>query len=76
MRVSHEVHRHRCEVRECLRKGQSWTLDKIKGSDDRPGVLKRRGRAAAEKLWADYRAQAALGNTGEPGDWRKGSDGS
>lgn len=68
--TSSEQHRHRCEVRECIARGKAWTLDKIKGSADRPGVLKRRGREAAERLWADYKAQAAAGNLGMRGDWR------
>lgn len=59
-----EVHRHQCEVRWCLQKGFAWFesfAEKVK---------KERGAEAARALWQDVKAQYALGNRGEPGDWR------
>jgi len=61
---SDERFRHECEVRWCLTKGFQWFegyAQKVKAA---------RGEEAASELWRDVRAQAALGNTGKPGDWR------
>lgn len=61
--------RHRSEVREWIRRGigkdKQWLQDVMKG------IAKVRGRAAAETLWRDIRAQWKAGNRGEPGDWRE-----
>jgi hypothetical protein len=67
---SDEAYRHQCEVRWCLRQGRAWFGEYV------AGVKQKRGEAAAKALWADVMRQAKLGNTGRPGDWRKGDDGS
>ena len=59
-----ERFRHECEVRWCLTKGLQWFEQyaaKVKNA---------RGEDSARALWADVKTQAALGNTGRPGDWR------
>lgn len=65
-----ELHRHRCEVREWLRRGadqpREWLVSVLQG------VARRRGKQAAERLRADLREQWQRGNRGEPGDWREG----
>ncbi len=58
-----EQHRHRTEVRWCLRQGRAWLDGYVKG------VADKRGREAAQRLWTDVREQARAGNTGEPGMW-------
>lgn len=58
-----EVHRHRCEVRWCLREGLAWFEVYVKG------VKKERGAVAARALWRDVKAQAAQGNDGGAARW-------
>jgi hypothetical protein len=70
MQAEEEEHRHRCEVREWLRRGKDkdaeWLTGLIKG------IAAKRGKPAAERLWRDIRQQWKLGNRGEFGDWRDG----
>ena len=60
-----EEHRHRCEVRWCLRNGRAWFDNYIKG------VAEKRGRWAARRLYDDVKDQAALGNSGLDGRWEE-----
>lgn len=62
-----EEHRHRCEVRWCLTNGSEWFKTYI------AGVAQARGKAAAERLRADVRAQFAAGNRGGEGEWKETS---
>lgn len=66
-----ERHRHRCEVRECIRMGFQAFREWFAGDPDRktPSVAKVRGEEAARRLWLDVKQQASLGNTGRPGEW-------
>lgn len=59
-----ETHRHRCEVRWCLRQGLGWFEGYARKVKDA------RGEEAAKRLWQDVKKQASLGNVGAPGDWR------
>jgi hypothetical protein len=62
--TSSEEHRHRCEVRWCIKQGPRWFAGYLKE------VEKARGHAAAMSLQHDVRKQAAAGNAGASGDWR------
>lgn len=63
-----EEHRHRCEVREWMRRrgenGKEWLRGVLRD------IEKRRGKPAAERLKRDIAEQWQLGNRGEYGDWR------
>jgi hypothetical protein len=63
-----EEHRHRCEVREWIRRsagqGAEWAKELL------AGIARKRGKAAAERLWRDIREQRKRGNEGAAGDWR------
>jgi hypothetical protein len=65
MSQDHEQHRHRCEVRWCIKNGRQWFDAYL------PKVAKERGKDAAQRLLRDVKDQAVLGNTGKPGDWRQ-----
>ncbi len=70
MNTSSEQHRHRCEVRWCLRQGREWFERYIKGDANTKSLAAaRKSREAAQRLWDDVRTQAAAGNTGKPGQW-------
>lgn len=58
-----EEHRHRCEVRWCIRQGREWFDGYI------TEVAKERGKEAAQRLLRDVKAQARAGNTGTDGAW-------
>lgn len=60
-----EQHRHRCEVRWCIRNGADWFKDYIKA------VRQQRGQEAAQLLWDDVKHQARLGSRGGPGEWKE-----
>jgi hypothetical protein len=70
--VQEEEKRHRCEVREWIRRraqmgpedGKAW-LRKV--FED---IGKRRGKQAAERLKRDIAEEWKRGNRGAPGDWR------
>lgn len=67
-RLTHEDHRHRCEVREVIRRAverKSWdkTVSYLQL------VEKKRGREAHDRLARDVREQYRLGNRGI-GDWK------
>lgn len=59
-----EQHRHRCEVRWCIRSGFEWFKNYINGVRDK------RGPAAAQRLWDDVKQQHQAGNAGAWGEWR------
>lgn len=61
--TSSELYRHQCEVRWCIQQGPEWFKDYVKA------VAQTRGRAAAQRLLADVKAQAAAGNGGAPREW-------
>jgi ATP adenylyltransferase/5',5'''-P-1,P-4-tetraphosphate phosphorylase II len=50
-------------VRWCIRQGSEWFKDYVKA------VAQARGRAAAQRLLADVKAQATAGNVGAPHEW-------
>lgn len=64
-----ETERHRCEVRELLqlgvKKGHYAVDSRIEG------IEKARGKAGADRLRTDYKAQWRAGNRGENRDWRE-----
>ncbi len=64
-----ERHRHRCEVRWCIRMGFEAFERWFKGGDGKPSLAKARSEEAARALWRDVKAQAGLGNAGRPGEW-------
>lgn len=60
-----EDYRHQCEVRWCISQGADWFKDYVRG------VAMARGREAARRLTTDVKAQAAAGNDGAAGLWKK-----
>lgn len=58
-----EQHRHRCEVRWCIRQGPEWCRRYL------AGVAERRGRDAARRLLRDIQEQARAGNDGTGEAW-------
>lgn len=62
-----EQHRHRCEVRDLIKKrvvnGKTWLL----GIFDQ--IERARGRKSLEKLKADFLDQWNKGNRGDDGLW-------
>jgi hypothetical protein len=67
--VFDENEKHRCEVREWIRRGSDKPAEWVK--ELLAGIAKRRGKPAAERLRRDIREQWSRGNRGEFGDWRE-----
>jgi len=67
--VYEDEERHRCEIREWLRRGRDkpkeWVVDLLRD------IAKRRGKPAAQRIGRDLSQQWKAGNRGEPGDWRQ-----
>lgn len=64
-----EQARHRCEVREWLRRSRGQSKE---WADQLFADLARiRGKAAGKLLQDELKRQSALGNRGEYGDWRE-----
>lgn len=64
-----ERHRHRCEVRWCIRMGFPAFKAWFDGADGKASLAKARSKEAAAQLWRDVKAQAGLGNAGRLGEW-------
>lgn len=60
--------RHRCEVREWMRRRTENGKDWLRGILD--GIERKRGKTAADRLRSDIARQWKQGNRGEYGDWR------
>jgi hypothetical protein len=58
-----ETHRHKCEVRHCIRMGATGFKRYIDGMD------KTRGKERTSSLYRDVVDQAKRGNKGDPGAW-------
>lgn len=63
-----EIERHRCEVREWLKRGIEEPKEWVKQLF--VDIAKRRGAKAAQRLKDDISDQWKRGNRGEWGDWR------
>lgn len=62
-----ERERHRCEVRNMIRRYRDEGADAVRAQ--LAGIEKHRGKALAERLRQDTWAQMKAGNDGEWGKW-------
>ncbi len=78
--ISDEEHRHRCEVREWIKRGldkgegfEAWWHDMLNGKTESSGkkksISEMRGKAAATHIDKDLREQIRKGNRGDWGVW-------
>lgn len=66
-----DEHRHREEVRWCIRQGAAWFKAWAAGDPPRVKSLSQaRGALAAKRLVRDVIEQARRGNTGQAGEWK------